>query len=195
MNFQCNDCDEELYDRSEFSSTFNTLESTIAVGDTLIMSTSLSSQIELEFSETTYDNTNQLINYGLEIFEGRENNNDAIQAREKFEFIDLKGNVLIPEARTWEINIENTCDENLCELEFGLIPQQAGYYGFLLRLGNFGITNDCQYLTLWPSEIESGGNNNFEIFNEINLSSIRVDGAFFANPELENLLYFIKVSE
>ena len=195
MNFQCSDCDDELHDRSNFSATLSTLQNTFEVGDTLILSSSFSSQIKLEFSETTHDNANQLINFTLEVFEGIENDKDAIQARDNFEFIDLKGNVFIPQARTWEISISNTCDENLCELEFGLIPQKAGYYGFLLGIGSFGFADECQFLNLIPTKIESNGNNNFEIFNEINLTNIRTDGAFFANPESEDLLYFIKVIE
>jgi len=129
----------------------------------------------------------------MEVFEAQDNNIDAIQARDNFEFINLTGNVSIPPARTWEIVIENTCDENLCELQFGIVPQQTGYFGLFLQTGDFGFENECQFLTLIPTEIQSNGDNNFEIFEEINLSSIRIDGSFFRNPETENLLYFFKV--
>ncbi|MCB0521970.1 MAG: hypothetical protein H6577_04380 [Lewinellaceae bacterium] len=195
MNFQCNDCDDELHDRTNFSVTPNSTQNIISIGDTLIINTSFNSLIELEFSGSIHDNSNQLINYRLEIFEGQNNNIDAIQGRDNFEFINLIGNVFIPPARTWEIVIENTCDENLCELEFGIIPQQTGYYGISLQTGSFGFEDECQFLTLIPTEIQSNGDNNFEIFEEINISSIRIDGTYFGNPEREKLLYFFKVIE
>lgn len=193
MNFQCNDCDDELHDRANYSVTPNSNQNIIPIGDTLIISTSFSSQIELELGGFIHDNSSQLINYRMEVFEAQDNNIDAIQARDNFEFINLTGNVSIPPARTWEIVIENTCDENLCELQFGIVPQQTGYFGLFLQTGDFGFENECQFLTLIPTEIQSNGDNNFEIFEEINLSSIRIDGSFFRNPETENLLYFFKV--
>ena len=159
------------------------------------MSSSISSQIELELSGTIHDNTDQLINYRLEVFEGVSNDVDVIEGRNNFEFIDIDGSVFIPPARTWEIEIENTCNETLCELEFGLVPQRTGYFGLFLQTGSFGFNDECQFLSLIPTEIESSGSNNFEIFDEIDLKSIRIDGSFFRNPESENFLYFFKVIE
>ena len=193
MNFQCDNCEDELHDRSSFSTTLNTLQSQIEVGDTLIMSASFSSQIELEISKMTHDNSNQLINYTLEIFKAVENDVNAIQARNDFDFIDMKSSVFVPESRTWEVNIENFCGNSLCELEFGFIPKKAGYYGLFLRTGIVGISNSCQFLTLMPTAIESNGNNNFDTFSEINVSRIRVDGVFFSNPKSEERLFFFKV--
>lgn len=195
MNFQCNDCDTELNDQSSFIVTPSTTENNIRIGDTLFLKTSLSSQIPLQFSGSIHDNSDQLINYRLEIFEGINSNTDAKEARDDFEYINKVGMVSMPTARTWEILIENTCDENLCELEFGMIPQKKGRYGLLLKAGRFGLDNECDFLSLFPPEIESDGNNNFEIFNEINLSNIRVDNVFFDSPESELLLYFFKVIE
>lgn len=195
MNFQCNDCEDELHDRTDFSVTTNPDQNTFSIGDTILISSSINSQIELEFSGTIHDNTDQLINYRLEIFEGVNNDIDVIEGRDNFEFIDVVGNVFIPPARTWEIGIENTCNETLCEMEFGLIPQRTGYFGLFLQTGSFGFNDECQFLSLKPTEIESRGSNNFEIFDEIDLNSIRIDGSFFRNPESENLLYFFKVIE
>jgi hypothetical protein len=155
----------------------------------------MNSQIELEFSGTIHDNADQLINYRLEVFEGVNNDIDVIEGRDNFEFIDIVGNVFIPPARTWEIGIENTCNETLCELEFGIIPQRTGYFGLFLQTGSFGFNDECQFLSLIPTGIESSGSNNFEIFDEIDLNSIRIDGSFFRNPESENILYFFKVIE
>lgn len=195
MNFQCNDCEFELHDRANFTIIPNSTQNTLKLGDTLILSTSLSSQIELEFSGQVHDNSNQIIDYRMEIFEGIIDNNDARQGRNNFEFINIIGAVSIPPARTWEIQIESICDENQCELEFGMIPQKTGYFGMALRSGRFGLGKECQYLTLMPSEIETNGNNNFEIFEELNLSGIRVNKAYFGSPETESLLYFFKVIE
>ncbi len=193
MNFQCNDCDDEIHDRTNYSVTPNSNQNIIPIGDTLIISTSFSSQIELELSGTIHDNSNKFINYRMKMFEAQENNNDVIQARDNFEFINLIGHVSFPPSRTMEIVIENTCDEDLCELQFGIVPQQTGYFGLFLQTGSFDYENECQFLTLFPTEIQSDGDNNFEIFEEINLSTIRIDGSFFSNPETEDLLYFFKV--
>ena len=195
MNFQCNDCENELHDRTDFSVTTNQDQNTFSIGDTILISSSMNSQIELEFSGTIHDNADQLINYRLEVFEGVNNDIDVIEGRDNFEFIDIVGNVFIPPARTWEIGIENTCNETLCELEFGIIPQRTGYFGLFLQTGSFGFNDECQFLSLIPTGIESSGSNNFEIFDEIDLNSIRIDGSFFRNPESENILYFFKVIE
>lgn len=195
MNFQCNDCENELHDRAGFSVTVNSDQNTISIGDSLLISLSISSQIELELSGKIHDNTDQFINYRLEVFEGVNNDIDVIEGRDNFEFINIVGNVFIPPSRTLEIGIENTCNETLCELEFGLIPQRTGYFGLYLQTGSFGFYDECQFLSLIPTGIESIGSNNFEIFDEINLKSIRIGGSFFRNPELENLLYFFKVVE
>lgn len=195
VNFQCNDCEDELHDRTGFSVRTNSDQSTFSIGDTILISSSISSQIELEFSGIIHDNTDQLINYKLEVFEGVNNDIDVIEGRDNFEFINIVGNVFVPPSRTWEIRIENTCNETLCELEFGLIPQRTGYFGLFLQTGNLGFNNECQSLSLIPTGIESSGSNNFEIFDEIDLNSIRIDGSFFRNPESENLLYFFKVIE
>jgi hypothetical protein len=195
MNFQCNDCEDELHDRTGYSVTTNSDQNTFSIGDTLLISSILSSQIELELSGTIHDNIDQFINYRLEVFEGVNNDIDVIEGRDNFEFIDIVGNVFIPPARTWEIGIENTCNDTLCELIFGLIPQRTGYFGLFLQTGSFGFNDECQFLSLIPTEIESSGGNNFEIFDEIDLNSIRIDGSFFRNPESENLLYFFKVIE
>ena len=194
-NFQCNDCEDTLHDRSSFTVIPNSTESTFTIGDTLFLTTSFSSQIELELSGSTHDNSNKFINYTVELFEGVKDNIDAVEARDNFEFINSIGTVSIPFARTWEIVVENTCDENLCELEFGMIPNKTGYFGLSLRSGFFGNEDECQFLSLVPTEIESNDNNNFEIFNDLNLSKIRTHGSFYRNPELESLLYFFKVIE
>ena len=76
-----------------------------------------------------------------------------------------------------------------------MVPQKAGYFGIALRSGGFGYGNDCMHLTLMPSDLEANGDNNFEVFEELNLSGIRVNKAFFESPETENLLYFLKVVE
>lgn len=195
MNFQCNDCEDVLHDRFFFSVIPNSTQNTFKIGDTLILTTSFSAQIELEFSGEVYDNSNQIVDYRLEIFEGLRDKVDTRQARDNFEFINVKGAVTFPPSRTWEILIENNCDENLCEMEFGMIPKKTGYYGIALRSGGFGYENDCQYLTLMPSGLETNGNNNFEIFEDLKLSEIRVNRAYFKNPENERLLYFFKVDE
>ena len=155
MNFQCNDCEDELHDRTDFFVTANPDRNTFSIGDTILISSSINSQIELEFSGTIHDNTNQLINYRLEVFEGVNNDIDVIEGRDNFEFIDIVGNVFIPPARIWEIGIENTCNETLCELEFGIIPQRTGYFGLFLQTGSFGFNDECQFLSLIPTRIES----------------------------------------
>jgi len=193
MNFQCNDCDEELHDQSNFDVVVNLTESVMSIGDTINLKTELDSQIELKHSESIYDNSNQAINYRIKIFEATSGNTNASPARDDFDFVDVKGNVSLL-FRPWEINIDNTCDDQLCELEFGMIPQRTGYFGILLQLGNFGL-GDCQFLTLFPNEIQSNGTNNFGVFEEINISRIRVDGANFKNPETEKRLFFFKVIE
>ncbi len=196
INFTCHDCEDTLTDRSNFSVIPSTSQNTFSIGDTLFLSTHFSTQMELEFSGTVYDNSNQLVNYTMKLFEGTNVNNTSIEARDNFEFLNSIGFVSFPYSRTFEIVPENRCDEDLCELEFGIIPQKKGYFGIMLRSGRFGYEdNSCQSLSLMPTEIESNGNNNFEIFNEIGLSTIRIEGSFFRNPESEALLYFFKVIE
>ena len=85
LNFQCNDCEDELHDRTGFSVTTNLDQNTFSIGDTILMSSSISSQIELELSGTIHDNTDQLINYRLEVFEGVSNDVDVIEGRNNFE--------------------------------------------------------------------------------------------------------------
>lgn len=195
MNFQCNDCDDELNDRSNFTVTPRSSQNTIRIGDTLFLATSLNSQIELELSGSIYDNSDQIINYRIEVFEGLNSNIDVIQSREAFKFVNTLGTVLISPARTWEIAAQNTCDDDICEIEFGMIPQKTGYFGLSLQSGRFGFDKECQFLSLTPTEFASGGDNNFEIFNDINLSNIRINGSFYVSPESEKLLYFFQVVE
>ena len=192
-NFTCNDCEEELHDQKNYSIMVLPQQIIYEIGDTIIVSANFSSQIELELSNQIHDNTDQLANFNIEIFQGIESNVDAIQARDDFEIIDITGNTLIPLRRTWEIQVENTCNENLCELVFGIIPRNVGYFGISQKLGRFGYENECQNFTLIPSEIESNEDNNFEIFNEINISRIRINRSYYANPETENSLYFFRV--
>ena len=195
MNFTCNDCEDELHDRSNFTVILNSSQNTISIGDTLSLNTALNSLMELEFSGRIHDNSNKAINYRIEVFEARANSNDAFPARDNFELIGQVGNVNLPPFRIWEVIIENNCGEDTCELELGIIPLKVGYFGIALRTGNFGIENECEHLSLFPNGIQSNGNNNFEIFEEINISSIRVNKSIFSNPESEKLLYFFKVIE
>lgn len=195
MNFQCNDCDSTLYDRASFSLAINSNQNTFSVGDTLVLSASISSQIRLERSAIIHNNTDQLLNYYLDIFEGINNDVGVIQGRDNFELVGLTGAVSIPPSRTWEIGIENTCTETLCELELGLIPQRAGYFGLFLKAGSFGLNDECQFLSLIPTGIESIRSNNFDLYEEIGLNRIKVNHTIFDNPESENLLYFFKVVE
>lgn len=194
LNFTCNDCEEEIYDSSDFSVTLNSTQNTFIIGDTLSLHTIFDSQMELENSGATYDNSDQRINFDVKIFKAHPADNHIIGGRDNFEIIGQIGDVFIPSSRKWRVNIKNICSEDVCELELGLIPQRIGYYGISLQSGRFGTEDVCQNLTLSPTEIESNGNNNFEIFREIHLRSIRVDGSFFRNPETEELLYFFKVT-
>ena len=182
MNFTCNDCENELHDRSNFDVEIISTQNILTVGDTLELYTSLNSNIELELSESTYDNTDQLIDYTIEIFEVIANNNEAFQARSSFKFLNITGEVFIPEARKWEINIQNRCGSTLCEIEYGLIPQRIGYFGLFLKTGRFGFQNDCQSLTLFPTGFQTDENNNQDILDETNLSGVRVNRSFIDNP-------------
>ncbi len=192
-NFQCDGCEERLNDYTYYSVTPGSLQSTFSVGDTLLFSTAFSAQLELVNSGLIHDNANQFIYYIMQVFEGQYDNVNTVPARDKFEFVDESGNVS-ELGNHLEIAIENTCDQDSCKLAFGMIPQQPGYFGVALRLGRlFGKA--CQDLSLYPNEIESNGNNHFEVFEEINLSGIRVDNAYFSDPASEKRMYFFKVVE
>ena len=195
MNFQCSDCVDELHDQTGFSAIMNSDQSIFSVGDTLVLRVGVSSQLELEFNEITHDNSNQRIDYQLGIFEGVNDASNVIKGREHFEYIDLVGNVTLPQSRTWGIRVENTCDDTLCELEFGMIPKKAGYFGFSLQPGGFGYDDECKFLTFYPTGIESSDGNNFEIFDEIGITRIRIDGSSIIEPESRSSLYFFEVVE
>lgn len=195
MNFQCDNCEEMLHDQVSYSTLLNTLENTINVGDTLILNTSLDSKMELELSGNVHDNSDKYVDYRIEMFEGVKGSRDAIPARNNFDFVDIKGRVTSPPYRDWEIKIENICDSLVCDINFRMIPKRSGYFGIALRNGDMCPSCECKNLSLIPSEVECNGNNNFEIFNEIDISGIRINRAYYAHPESEDLLYFFKVTD
>ncbi len=195
MNFQCMDCADELYDNSSYSVTINPNLSTFSIGDTLILNTNLNSQILLENSGIIHDNSNLPISYSMLVFEGVNNDSTVISAIDNFDYISLDGNVTLPNFNTWKVNISNSCNNNSCNLEFGLVPQRSGYFGLLLETGDIGNNYNCQNLSLIPIGINSSGGNNFEIFSEIDINSIRINSSFWSNPESENLMYFFKITE
>ncbi len=194
-NFTCDDCEDRVHDQSDFAISLRSTQSSVDVGDTLILDGLFNSTFELKFSQTQYDNADQLIEYGLEIFEITANSIDAADARTNFDFVGIEGDVIVSQGRPFKLSIWNTCGSDLCMLTLGLIPQKPGYYGIVLKSGAFGMENDCQSFTLNPSEIETDGTNNFEILSEINQSSLRINRVFYKKPEAEPRLYFFKVVE
>lgn len=192
-SFQCVECEEELHDRSNFSVTLNTTQNTLEVGDTLILRTLFDSQMELEFSGNTYDNSNQSISYEIELFYAQEGFSDAFPAREYFEFIGQGTQVDTSSRNEWRVKIASHCREERCGLSLGLVAQRAGYFGIALQNGRFGEHDYCKSLTLQATEIETNGSNNAEIFREIDRSGIRIDGRYVNDLATQERMYFFKV--
>lgn len=196
MNFQCDHCENRIYDQASYALSVSSIGPTFSIGDTIVVDTHFSSQIPLENSGLIHDNAGQYIRCNVAIFAGIPNTADAVQARDSFTFVDLEGKVFIPGGRTWEINLENTCGMTECGWSFGMVALKAGYYGLLLGGGVFDQRDYCQTYRLTPTEIlHSQNGNNFFVFREIQVNSLRVNSSYFRYPEDEKKFYFFKVIE
>jgi len=190
--FQCSDCEEELHDEKQYSVNIFPEISSFSIGDSITLSSSMSSQINLELSNTIFDNSNQSIEYRIKVFKIEPNNEDATPARQHFEISNQTGDIRFPSSRILDVEISETCNATLCEFELDLIPTTNGYYGISLESGHFGFEDDCQLLSLIPNEIEAASNN-FEICEEINTTRFRLDNSFNSDPQSIDRFYFFKV--
>lgn len=196
MNFQCEHCENRIYDHANYSLSVSSIGPTFSIGDTIVLGTNFSSQIPLEKSGLIHDNAGQYISCVLEIFAGIPNTSDAVQARDSFTYVDMEGQVSSTRVWTWEIYLTNTCGMSECTFSFGLVPQKSGYYGILLSGGMFDRRDDCQEYQFSPTEIKHIENsNNFNVFEEIHLNSITINNRFFRYPGEEKRFYFFKVIE
>lgn len=192
LSFDCSpDCETELYDSATYSATISQDEGVFSIGDTLKIGGTFLSEFSLESSGQNFNNSNGPISFGIRLFEGVPNKIEVIPARDNFT-IAGSGEISLRPVKEFEIYQFTNCQENHCDLELELIPNKTGYYGFSLDGGNLGLHSDCQSISLTPERVLTNGNNNFMIFNEIGISSIRLN-SFYKNPELEERFYFFKV--
>ncbi len=196
MNMHCTNCEEEIRDTISHSVELTPIQQTYTIGDTIIISSSFSSMLNLERSGEVYDNSDQSFSIVFRLFEGVREQVDVIPARDNFELVEIDGNVYPPLAHEYNVNVYSDCDEEFCESALGLIPQRQGYFGLAIRNGHSEI-DECQLLTFIPQGISNGGNNNFELFEEIEVRRIRIDGSYFDNEEaaVDDDLYFFRVKQ
>jgi len=192
MGAECPDCSEDINDKVFCDVSLTPLISTMAIGDTVIISSSFSSDLELETNDFTVDNSNLPISFGVEVFEAVEDSLSTKKALDKFEYVDINGRTY-PSSYRSEIMIENSCSDSLCVLEFGVVPKVSGYFGFLLEIGNTGFPQACGQIPLFP-QFETRDNNNFELYEEIDITALRIGGSSFSNDWASSkYLYCFKV--
>jgi len=194
-NFQCSDCDETINGRVDYSTEIQPLLPIYNVGDTIFLRTELNSMFQIDNSSRIYDNSNLPMSILFNLFEGLQNTEDVIPAQDKFELLQGDGDITTRDNRQFQVQVINDCGFENCELSIGLIPLQSGYYGLDLDSG-WANLEDCVSILLRPEEFLTNQNNNFEIFEEINIPFVRIDGSVFINDQLENpQLYFFRVDE
>ena len=78
-------------------------------------------------------------------------------------------------------------------VSIGLAPRRSGYFGIAMDSG-WANLEDCISISLIPEELETNRRNNFEIFEEIDITLVSVDGTFFNNGDAaDRLLYFLEL--
>ncbi len=195
-NFQCNDCKDELHDQSSFTANIFPLTEIYNVGDTISIGANFSSSIGLDYSNTIYDNSNQIISFGVQVFEVRPNDELISDGIEDFDIISKIGQIVPSPYHDDRLakEITNICDNDKCEFLIEIIPKKKGIYCFSLLNSRFGET-ECQYLSLINNNFGLN-DNNFEVCQEINTSkfSLFEGGTFYSNPEEIPRFYFLKVN-
>jgi hypothetical protein len=194
MNFDCSDCDDEIRGQVNFSTDIEPMSQIYSVGDTIMLNTELSSIFDFESSADSYDNSNLPIINEIKLFEGLQGEINMIPARDQFELIVLNGALNLPERRDFIIQVTNDCDDVNCLLTFGLVPRRSGYFGMAMGNGAADM-GDCINITLKAEEFRTNSNNNFEIFEEIDILNVRIDGGIYNNDNFNKLTYFFKVAE
>jgi hypothetical protein len=193
-NFQCYDCDEFVDDRYEYIIDLKPSAREFNLGDTILLSLNIDSDMELKFSGDIYDNSNQYISYAFKIFELQQGQINVIPARDNFIINGIKGNISLPVSRDFDVNVYGNCSSTQCELETSLTPQKLGLYGIQLDLNYFGdINNECVTLSMSPQGFNDSGANNTDIVEELNIQFLRIEFTNFNMPKTDKRLYLFKV--
>ena len=195
MNFTCKDCEDSFSDFSYYSIYVSPENSVYEINDTIKIGATLKSLFELEYSETTYENANENIQFEFQIFSVEPNGENITDANESFEIIGSEGIIsqLDPRGKLSIFQVANTCSQSICSFKTSIIPGESGYFGICLLGGMIGEYNPCQVLSLWPDRIICN-NNNFSICEEIGTTSLRHNSSFYTSPETEGRFYFFKVN-
>ena len=194
MSFQCECEDEEVHDETAYTVEIGSEQDTYKINEPIKISSSMSSMIELVHAESMLDISGFSVGYGFKLFRVESDNEDATVGREDFTIVENKGSFSYPEVRTLEVEVDNTCDTQLCEFELELLPQETGYYGISMGVGGFSNGDPCTNYTLIPDGVDTD-ENNFSICAEINTTRLRVDNSFISDPSTNKLMYFFKVVE
>jgi len=194
-NFQCNDCEDEIHDQSSFTANIIPLQENYDIGDTILIGARFSALIPLENSKTTFDNSNQIMTFVIQIFEVKPNNELIIDGIQNFDVISRIGQINPSSYYDNRLakEITNTCDDENCEFQIEINLRKKGIYCFSMLNSRFGEM-ECQNLSLVKNDFGLD-DNNFEICQEINTNRFRVleGGSFFSNPEEIESFYFFRV--
>lgn len=200
--FQCNDCDEYIENISKFSIQIEPLQSSYNRTDTIWISATFDSNLALENSDESYDNSNQRADIDFHIYRIEENNEKITQGIKDFHYLNIEGefNELEFHDKSYQVQgrIDFTCSDTLCYFKIGILCHNPGIYGFAVSNGGFGYfdESDCQYNMFNVSfDIQE---NNFEICEEINTHNLSISTpgggrTWLPDPESRNTLYFFKV--
>lgn len=198
-NFQCNDCENEHHDKSSFTANIFPLKDIYNIGDTILLGTIFNSLVNLENSNTTYDNSNQNVSFVVQVFEVNPNNEVIIDGIEDFEISNRIGQIVYSPyyERRLAKEITNVCDDDNCEFLIEIIPKRKGIYCFSLLNSPFG-EKECQYFDLINNDFGLN-DNNFKVCAEINTTQFRLlesgaGGTYYSNPEEISRFYFFKVN-
>lgn len=195
LNFQCNDCEDELHDRYHFEVVPSSSQISYKIGDTIQLNLRFEAQMKLEFSKEIHDNANELVYYWMDVFRGS-SDGEVYPAREDFEFVELAGQLVLDNVRRdseWYIEVKDSCSNEFCDLTFAMVPKKKGYYGLNLKLGRFALNDHCKYFNMWPVGFDNNGNNNFEIFKEIQMTDFTLNKSYYYNPASTARMMFFKV--
>jgi len=177
--FQCYDCEKNVNNISSFKIDISPIEKVFEVGDTIWISTSFDSNIELNNSTFSYDNSNQLCDFDLNVLHIQSDNQKVKDGVGFFEFLIEKGEISSPNQYQGNSDVKQmvsfNCSDQFCEFRIGIVCKDSGYFGLKVWGGGFGYdtSNDCES-SRFDNITFNIDNNNFEMCKEIGTDKLFV---------------------
>ncbi len=171
--FQCEEhfeCQELSDFRDDFEIQLSSTDAVFSKGDLITVSGSFSHIIEDDNSNTLYSVSGEAIIYDFDVFEVLPNNLNVSSADDKVEISTddlLSGGFNSGIEKKLRMNCDESCD---FEINFNLL--EKGYYGIVLKTGDFVSMEDC--VVVGVNGVKSSISN-IEILEEIGTETINYE--------------------